>query len=203
MDEPPAPTPTPPNSGDTLNAAIEEMAFKSLVEFFSHLPRDGNLDLSLLKGHLLIEQRLNDLISRDVQHPKFLPDLRFLQKMQLVRANNARADETWIWEALAKLNKARNELSHSLAKEKLEAKVEEFVRFVESHKNTPSPDLATERFGRFHFALFTVHMVLTTDLRFGPHMVKIPNPLCGAPTLLAGGASRPPDSFSSLLNPPN
>jgi hypothetical protein len=72
--------------------------------------------LIVLKGHLLVEESLDSIISKFVFHPEFLEmaNLGFAQKVSIARALNLTEHENEIWEIATKLNSLRNEIAHGL-----------------------------------------------------------------------------------------
>lgn len=149
------------------------------MRFVEHLPRDGNEELTLLKGHLLVEEQLTALIHRATKRPEFLPKLRFADKARLARAGSSQADEEWIWTALAKLNAARNELSHTLAKDEFAVKLEAFISWVEEKKEKPKVEALSDRFGRLHWTIFYVHSTLAAEAHFDASKLRIKTLLSG------------------------
>jgi hypothetical protein len=144
-----------------------------LVRFMKHLPKDGDEELALLKCHLLVEEMLTKLIERNLSHPEHLIDARlgFFQKMCIARSLNDLEREAWIWEAVKRLNTARNALSHGLERERIDRKLEEFVTFVEAEKGAPDPTQLSQVFGRFQWAVFKVFSLLAVEAHFDPGAV--------------------------------
>jgi len=56
--------------------------------------------------------------------------------------------------------------------EDIKAKLDEFLRFVESEEGTPNPDVITQTFGRFHWAAFKVFGILSAYAHFDPTAVN-------------------------------
>ena len=162
-----------------------------LTRFIEHLPRNGDLELSLLKCHLLVEEVLTKLILDSTKHPNYVQKARltFAQKTSLARSVSNLEHRTWLWRAIAKLNDARNELAHGLSVEDIKAKLEEFVRFVEAEEGAPGSDVITQTFGRFHWAAYKVFGVLSAYAHFDPTAVK----LAGAAARDLLGDSQPHD----------
>jgi hypothetical protein len=52
-----------------------------------------------------------------------------------VKALKCLKDNEWAWDAIDKLNKARNHLAHNLEAPQLEAKVESFIACIEDHND--------------------------------------------------------------------
>lgn len=86
--------------------------FRNLLD---RLERD-DVALIVLKGHLVIEERITAAIGKFVWHPEFLERARlnFSQKMQLARAISMDQSANSVWDLIDKLNAVRNKLAHSL-----------------------------------------------------------------------------------------
>lgn len=69
---------------------------------------------------------------------------------------------------MKRLNKARNALSHGLERERIDRKLEEFVKFVEAEKGAPDPTQLSQVFGRFQWAVFKVFSLLAVEAHFDP-----------------------------------
>ena len=155
-----------------------------LIRFIEHLPRSGDIELSLLKCHLLIEEVLTRLILRSAKHPEhiFKARLTFQQKTSIVRGLCDFESKVWVWDALSKLNSARNELSHGLSVEVIGAKVDDFILFVEREHGVPDEKLLSATFGHFHWAAFKLFTQLVAYAHFDPTSLRIGT----AATLLTG-----------------
>jgi|SRR5579864_4078040 len=72
--------------------------------------------LVILKGHLVIEERLTAVIEKFVFHPEHLDKARltFAQKVTIARSLSLDEDKNSMWNLIEKLNVLRNKLSHSL-----------------------------------------------------------------------------------------
>ncbi len=87
-----------------------------------HLDKVDEPILVILKGHLLVEQALYEIVNDSVSEPKFIQyaNLRFHQLMNLARAIypyfglKENDDSAKVWEAISALNKIRNISAHSL-----------------------------------------------------------------------------------------
>ncbi|MGA8025550.1 MAG: hypothetical protein WB992_00265 [Bryobacteraceae bacterium] len=81
------------------------------------LPPVVNLELVVLKGHLLIEEQLQRFLRDVSRHPKSLDDARlnFMQTAHLVRAlGGLPYTDHSLWTLVVDLNKLRNRLAHRL-----------------------------------------------------------------------------------------
>jgi hypothetical protein len=78
-----------------------------------HLPRGRDFTLIIIKGHLLVEERLNDMIACVVDDEARLRDARltFFQKLCLCQAIYGDAG---CWSVARRLNEVRNRLAHRL-----------------------------------------------------------------------------------------
>jgi len=91
-------------------------------EHFRHLldqlERDDEA-LIVLKGHLVIEERITSAIEKFVWHGEYIERARltFAHKMQLARAISMDHSENTMWDLIDKLNAVRNKLAHSLDRE--------------------------------------------------------------------------------------
>jgi hypothetical protein len=88
---------------------------ENFLHLLSHLDADHAATVAL-KGHLVIEEKMTSAITKFVFHSSYLEDgrLTFAQKLALCRAISTDQNENSMWDLIAKLNKLRNALSHSL-----------------------------------------------------------------------------------------
>jgi hypothetical protein len=86
-----------------------------LEEISQHLDKTDDQVLLILYGHLLVEERLRDIVSQVSREPQELQAARltFNQVMFLCRAIIGRQDEP-AWEFIRRLNEARNRIVHRL-----------------------------------------------------------------------------------------
>lgn len=95
-----------------------------------HLPRSGDVALVVLKGHLLVEEVLEEIIKSNCYHPdKIIRDgteLGFFLKVRIAAAL-CPFDMHEMWAAAEALNSLRNCLSHRLEPEKKEARILAFI----------------------------------------------------------------------------
>ena len=129
-------------------------AFKNFVE---SLPHGKDIELVLLKGHLLIEEQVRLIIHRRLRNPAVLSEansqLETHQAIQLARAFFPSDHMPEIWKATLKLNKLRNDIAHSLwSKASLSDKVAAWVQLVPSTL-TVGPD-AQQNFELALWSLF-------------------------------------------------
>lgn len=126
---------------------MNEHLLKLQEKFKEHFDHVDAIAQVVLKGHLLIEESLDTILSKFVFHPEHLQNanLRFVQKMELARSISMDEKNNEMWELAMAINILRNELSHSLKSEKrhqktqriidLYLKLSENVEYTEQHKH--------------------------------------------------------------------
>lgn len=128
--------------------------------FNAHLKGAKDPILCILKGHLLIEEQLFELIKLKSIKPDALKDskLTFYQKLCIVEALYRTSKTKWYYNATKKLNKLRNDLSHALEPKGFDKRLRSFLDEVENNMNA---DLVPEekrsilnRLGRSIFELY-------------------------------------------------
>ncbi len=99
--------------------------------FFTLLPRDQDLTLVILKGHLLIEEQLRQIIDERVEKPDALRDARLECYQAICIAESFFSERhDYVWNAFKKLNKIRNELAHQTEPVGLDDRIDDFVNSV-------------------------------------------------------------------------
>lgn len=98
-----------------------------------HLPRVKDPTVVILRGHLLIEELLDELIAANLKDSDAIHDARltFHQKLCIVQAFIGRVRSGHILEPIFALNKLRNEIGHRLPDatliKKLDSVLKEFL----------------------------------------------------------------------------
>ena len=142
----------------------EEIIPDSMIyRFLEHLPVGGDPVLILLKGHLLIEELLRELINIHLADPQAIEEaeLTFHHCLCLAKAFGAEIrSDYWIWQAIKKLNKLRNQLAHNLEPKGFDDRLENFVSFVEENTTIELPTDLLESVDRVSLAITTVHASL-------------------------------------------
>ncbi|EJK99924.1 hypothetical protein [Pseudomonas chlororaphis] len=126
---------------------LPEEVKERFKRFDAHLPSLDDPTLIVLKGHLLAEEILENLIRAKCRLPEALDgiEIGFFLKTKLARAlignshpNGLILPES-VWGMLDALNSLRNELAHALEPKKLEAKIQRFLSFApKSNKGNKS-----------------------------------------------------------------
>ena len=124
----------------------------------AHLPEGKDLALLVLKGHLLVEEGLNELIAAACAEPKYILDgkkpLSFNVKTRVARALCGHMLHQGLWPLIDTLNMLRNDLAHNLDSPKFNDHLitfmrlrKEKIRFVYEESIDPSNvDAIIERF---------------------------------------------------------
>jgi len=108
---------------------------RHIQRFYEHMPDVDDMIISILKGHMLIEEQLFELIIVQAEKPQALKDSRlsFHQILCIAEALLWYKGSEWVWSSCRKLNSIRNALSHELEPTNLRKNIEEFLSIVEKH----------------------------------------------------------------------
>jgi hypothetical protein len=95
---------------------MTQLDMKHIERVLQHLPRSDDLTLVALKGHLLIEELLDEIIWAHCKSPESLEEveIRFPAKIKLVLALTGTRELSKIWSLCEKLNSLRNSLAHKI-----------------------------------------------------------------------------------------
>jgi hypothetical protein len=87
----------------------------NVLHLLEHLDLDKSA-VVVLKGHLVLEEKMTSIIEKFVFHPQHLEKARltFAQKIAVCRSLSLDEDKNSMWELVGQLNTFRNALSHSL-----------------------------------------------------------------------------------------
>lgn len=103
--------------------------------FFSEMANVKDEHLHILRGHLLIEKTLRELINSKVKKPDALSEARltFNQILYITEAFCWEKNSDWLWESIRKLNNIRNSFSHQLTPKKYNENIDEFLSVCEDN----------------------------------------------------------------------
>ena len=95
---------------------MAQLDMKHIERVLQHLPQSGDITLIALKGHLLIEEMLDEIIWAHCESPDVLQDveIRFPAKVKLVLALTGTHELANVWNLCEKLNSLRNSLAHKI-----------------------------------------------------------------------------------------
>ena len=123
---------------NVLNGGISEA--EAITRLKKHLPKSNDLTLIILKGHLIVEQELNDILDLDLCDSKQLLNFTFSNRLAVVKSVLGMSDDLKpLYSYIENLNSLRNQLVHNLEPHDLENKVKVFVRNIEKYYNVNQP----------------------------------------------------------------
>lgn len=124
-------------------------------EFKKHLGEVDELQQYILKGHLVIESILDNVIKLIFFHPEHIQDGRFgfMHKVNLARAFALNKNKSTTWKLVVSINAVRNEIAHQLGGEKRDRKMQQLRRLyiaeleddrelIKAHKEYPDELIA-------------------------------------------------------------
>lgn len=101
-----------------------------------HLPESDDPTLITLKGHLLVEEILEEIILHYCRAPEVLSDVEIAYFLKLRFAEaliGPKGAPKFVWEMAGALNSLRNELSHKLDSPKVAGKLDRFLGIYRTH----------------------------------------------------------------------
>lgn len=110
----------------------EEKTRTVVTRFFDHFPK-GDMALIALKGHLLIEEAINDLLSRLVKVPAALEKARlsFYQKVCIAQSitDDVQGDP-FFWRSVIRVNTIRNKYAHKVEPADINEEISHFLHEI-------------------------------------------------------------------------
>jgi len=141
-----------------LLATYNDVYFDNLEQFYATLPKDGDLTLLILKGHLLIEQQIRSFVFCHFPNQKALKAQKW-DADRLISMGRAYCEENCaktmaVWDCFKKLNSIRNHMAHRLDGTGLDHKISDFLKTFEPLKVWGTED---NIFDQVSSALNTLH----------------------------------------------
>jgi len=104
-------------------------------ELSKQIPRIDDVTLVVIKGHLVVERCLFEILQINMHNHKYLEDakLSFAQLLNLVKAISKIPPHESTFGCIKKLNSLRNHLAHNLPNEKTDKMIDEFIDYVGVH----------------------------------------------------------------------
>jgi len=99
------------------------------------LPKSSNLELHVLKAHLVIEEMIFGMVSKYCRNPAQLDSARlsFSQLCSIARALVVIPEDPDRWKAILLVNKLRNKFAHNLQPDAVDNIVDQICRLVKCH----------------------------------------------------------------------
>jgi len=103
--------------------------------FNKHMPRSKDITLIILKGHLLIEQALTDILDSELPHSKALNDAKmsFSNRLAIVKSIYG-MNSSFPYGLIENLNSLRNQLVHKLEPKDIQNKLDDFINRAKQSK---------------------------------------------------------------------
>jgi len=113
-----------------------------------------------IKGHLLIEERLSQILDLAVGKPEILAKARltFVQKLRLVQAMSFLDPKDETWETALALNRLRNEMAHRLDSPKIEDIMGDIYRLM---KLAPAPGDSPQKVDAIRMECLALAVIFT------------------------------------------
>src|SRR5262245_33712104 len=104
---------------DLLKGKTAELR-ENFRRFLAFMHKPDTLVVTVLNGHLLIEEMLTRIITRFVLHGEFIKEakLTFAQKISIAQSLSWDEQRNPTWQLLVLMNTLRNEYSHELQPER-------------------------------------------------------------------------------------
>jgi hypothetical protein len=112
-----------------MKLEIDAAAQARIDRVSQHLPKGNDLTLVALKGHLLVEKALDEVIATGCVEPQHLEkvEIPFRVKAALARALFGHILWRGVWPLIKSLNTIRNDLAHNLDSPKLQERIIHFL----------------------------------------------------------------------------
>ena len=133
---------------------ITNRQLSAFKRFTKLLPQGKELDLVILKSHLMIEEQLNLLIDERLKNPSTLDDTKFetSHRISLAEALFPPDFQPWLWDGIRKLNSLRNRIAHNIEPKDINDKIDDLIQsFRGDIKNWD-----TDRQSRLEFTLWSM-----------------------------------------------
>ncbi|MEM5563846.1 hypothetical protein WNY78_01960 [Psychroserpens sp. AS72] len=106
-----------------------EINKEKLLGLFEELDESS---IIVIKGHLLVEESLNNIIENFVHHSGIIQKARlsFSQKILIAKSMSLTEQNHSIWNVINKLNTLRNDFAHRLTSETRQHKIDDLIKLL-------------------------------------------------------------------------
>jgi vacuolar-type H+-ATPase subunit I/STV1 len=126
-----------------MSNEISTREIDAFRHFLLKLPHGKDIVLVILKGQLLIEEQVKQIVKQRVSYFSVLNDARlsFSQQISLAHALVGNEVDPWIWSSLKKIGALRNKIAHEMEADSLTKEIEKFINSVPGlFENTETQD---------------------------------------------------------------
>ena len=111
---------------------VSDREIEAFRRFITMLPHGKDSVLVVLKGHLLIEEQLRQIVDEHVKKPRALVKARFScsQVICLAEAFCSERAPLWLWDSLRKLNSLRNDIAHQIEPNEFQERIANIVSTI-------------------------------------------------------------------------
>ncbi len=120
----------------------KEKKAKYFNKLKAHLPIAKDPTAVIVRGHLLVEELLEEFISIHLREPTAIKDARltFHQKFRLVQGLIGSKSDNPMWKSVEQLNKLRNQISHNLPNKEQISKINNALKVFFKDEFDEIPD---------------------------------------------------------------
>ena len=136
-------------------------------KIFKHLPFEESGAETILKGHLLIEEVLRELINKSITAPEALKpaQLSFHQCACICEAMFKDNENEWVWKGILNLNSIRNKMTHNLEPKGIDDLSENFIDYCRERGCGYITSASEFQFSELAMTIFEIHDVLWKILK--------------------------------------
>lgn len=111
---------------------IAERQLDAFKRFLGLLPHGKELDLVILKAHLLVEEQVNALIDERLKNAPALKKAKLgsFHRICLAESFFPEDFQPWLWPALRKLNELRNDIAHQLSPVGINESIDHIIKSI-------------------------------------------------------------------------
>jgi hypothetical protein len=134
---------------------ITDRQLRAFRRFLERLPHGKELDLVILKAHLLIGEQVNALLQERLKNPSVLLGEERFESFYRICAAQAFFTpdfQPWLWHALRQLNKLRNRVAHHIEPKRIDNLIDDLIRSIPGDIGKGAPTGQE----RFEFALWSL-----------------------------------------------
>jgi hypothetical protein len=141
---------------------ITDRQIAAFKRFITRLPHGKDVDLVILKAHLLIEEEVNAIISARLKNPEVLLGEERFESTYRIRLAQSFFDhefQPWLWKVLVQLNKLRNRVAHNIDPKGRE---DLMTNIIETVPNSAAAHAGESLQESFEFVLWILHEAVSS-----------------------------------------